>query len=800
MNGPAQPVERARIGPFEVNFPLAELRKNGIRLKIHDQPLEILRMLVSRPGELVTREEIRQRLWPSGTFVDFDNGLNSAINRLRSVLGDSAECPKFIETIPRRGYRFTGDVSRHGYGAPAQTATVPTTAASLAFPRESAEPRHKIRFVWLWSAAAGLAAVALATLLAFHHASLSGMPTLSFHARDWALVAQFENRTGETILDGTVDAALARELTNSQFVTVVPRERVNDTLALMRLPANTAISAAIGREVCLRDGGIRAMVAGRVERVSSAYILSAQLVEPASGRAVESFEEDANSQAEILRAVHALSGDVRRALGQKVSEIQQGDLELQKVTTPSLEALQLYSQADQQIRDGNQPAAFELLRDAMNEDANFASAYILAAYALANQGKKPAEFMPYAKKALELSSQTSEAERYFIEGSYYEMTKQPDRAIAAYQALLRVNPGHFWGSNNLNGLLIPENRMQEIVELSVHRADAEPNNFEANWGAGYDLLLISARPDLAHAYVRRASELLPAMTDLERTKIATEGLWVQLYPAYEAWLKDDVALARADLERAEENPVARDGFSDPLMFAEFRQALGETRKAKAWLVKASPPPDEGGTLELAALAFLDGDHTAARIWLERVERNENQPRIISPMAVSLLVREGMVHQANSFAQKYNEWRPQFRNVAMGELLFSQGKTMSAAPLLRDGINEERNHAYPTYFLGAASLARAYERNGNFSAAVEVLESASADRARANGPFKMSGATLWMRNQMHLAQLYRRMDRVKDAETIEAELRTLLAYADPDYPMLVELKRLQNNPSLTANRN
>jgi tetratricopeptide (TPR) repeat protein len=568
----------------------------------------------------------------------------------------------------------------------------------------------------------------------------------------------------------------------------------------MRLPASTVVDAAIGREVCLRDGGIRVLIAGRVEKVGSAYILSAQLVEPASGRAVESFEEDADGQSGILRAVHALSNDVRQALGQKVTEIQRSDLELQKVTTPSLRALQLYSQADQQIRDGNQQAAFELIRSAIEQDPNFASAYILAAYALANQKRPAREFMPYAKKALDLSSQASDAERYFIEGSYYEMTNQPERAIAAYQALLRVDPGHFWGSNNLNQLLIPENRMQEIVELSVHRADAEPNNFQANWDAGFDLVLISARLDLAHLYVQRASQLLPAMTDLERTRVAWQALWVQLYPAYEAWLKDDVALARADLDRVERSPVARDGSSDPLTFAEFRQALGETRKAKAWLQQASPPSDEEDVLGLAILAFLGGDHVSTRIWLERIKRNENQPRVISPMAISLLVREGMVHQANSLAQEYNEWRPQFRNVAMGELLLALGRTARATPLLRDGVNEERNHAYPTYFLGAESLARADEKSRNFPAALATLESTSPDRVRVNGPLGMSTAGLWMRDQMDLARLYRRLGRVRDAERIEGELRTLLTYADPDYPLLVELNHLQENPSRTASRN
>lgn len=799
MDGQTQPVERARIGPFEVNFPTGELRKNGIRLKIHDQPLEILQMLVSCPGELVTREEIRRRLWPSGTYVDFDNGLNSAVNRLRSVLADSAESPKFIETIPRRGYRLIASVERF------QTPRV-TPATLQPIPGAAHTQGRRFNPRWLWAGAAALAVFATAAviaLLAFRHFSSPPHPALNFRARDWVLIANFNNRTGDPILDGTVDAALARELTNSQFVTVVPRERINDTLALMRLPSNTAVNAAIAREVCLRDGGIRAMVAGRVEKIGSTYVLSAQLVDPTSGRAVESFEEDADGQAAILRTVHVLSNDVRQALGQKISEIQQSDFELQKVTTPSLRALQLYSQADQQIRNGNHPAAFELLRSAIKEDPNFASAYILAAYALSSQGKKPTEFMPYAKRALEMSGQTSAAERYFIEGSYYEMTNQPDKAVPAYEALLRVNPAHFWGLNNLENLYYglsqqyaSQNRMQEIVDLSVHHANIEPKGFKANFGAGWVLLLVSARPDLARPYLDRANGLLAVMSDHDRANFVWEALWLQLYPAYDAWMKDDVALARSDLERAERNPAGQDGFTDPLMFAAFRQTLGETRKAKAWMVKAFSPPNEEGALDLAMVTFLGGDHTAARIWLEHIERDENEPRVFSPMAISLLVREGMLHEANSLAEKYNQWRPQFRNVAVGELLLAQGKTLSASRFLRDGVNEERAHAYPTYFLGAESLARAYEREGNFSAAAEALESTSDDRVRVNGPFGMSAGALWMRDQMDLAQLYRRLGRYNDAERIERELRKLLIFADPDYPMLVELNRLQSNRNPT----
>ena len=83
-----------------------ELRKRGLKVRLQDQPFQILVMLLERPGELVTRQEIHRRLWPADTFVDFDHGLNNAINRLREALGDSAETPRFIETLPRKGYRF----------------------------------------------------------------------------------------------------------------------------------------------------------------------------------------------------------------------------------------------------------------------------------------------------------------------------------------------------------------------------------------------------------------------------------------------------------------------------------------------------------------------------------------------------------------------------------------------------------------------------------------------------------------------------------------------------------------------
>src|SRR3989442_8968302 len=106
------PVRILRFGSFELDLRSGELRRNGSRVSLQDQPLQILSVLLERPGELVAREELRQRLWPADTFVDFEHGLNAAVKRLRDALGDSADTPRFVETVPRRGYRFVAPVER----------------------------------------------------------------------------------------------------------------------------------------------------------------------------------------------------------------------------------------------------------------------------------------------------------------------------------------------------------------------------------------------------------------------------------------------------------------------------------------------------------------------------------------------------------------------------------------------------------------------------------------------------------------------------------------------------------------
>ena len=126
----SQPAPRYRFGVFEADAATGELRRKGLRAKLNAQPFQVLLMLLERPGELLTREEISRELWPDGTFVDYEHGVNSAINRIREALGDTACNPRFVETLARRGYRFVAPVERIDPGENPSLAVVQSVSLS----------------------------------------------------------------------------------------------------------------------------------------------------------------------------------------------------------------------------------------------------------------------------------------------------------------------------------------------------------------------------------------------------------------------------------------------------------------------------------------------------------------------------------------------------------------------------------------------------------------------------------------------------------------------------------------------
>jgi DNA-binding winged helix-turn-helix (wHTH) protein len=140
-----QPAPRYRFGIFEVDAATGELRRQGLRVKLNTQPFQVLLMLLDRPGQLLTREEISRELWPDGTFVDYEHGVNSAVNRIREALGDTAANPRFLETLARRGYRFIAPVERVDSGKGASPAVSgSSTLAENQRSSDSSRPRLQI--------------------------------------------------------------------------------------------------------------------------------------------------------------------------------------------------------------------------------------------------------------------------------------------------------------------------------------------------------------------------------------------------------------------------------------------------------------------------------------------------------------------------------------------------------------------------------------------------------------------------------------------------------------------------------
>src|SRR5579884_2449077 len=149
-----------QFGVFELNPQTRELRKQGVKLKIQDQPLQILFLLLEHPGEIVTREEIQKRLWPENTYVDFDNAINSAVRKLRDALGDSPENPPYIETVARRGYRFIAPVSQP------VTADHSRTVSAAKEQMEPGVPKRRLRWAVPVAVAVAASAIALSMWLA----------------------------------------------------------------------------------------------------------------------------------------------------------------------------------------------------------------------------------------------------------------------------------------------------------------------------------------------------------------------------------------------------------------------------------------------------------------------------------------------------------------------------------------------------------------------------------------------------------------------------------------------------------
>ena len=454
-----------RFGAFEVDLRTGELRKHGIKIKLQEQPLQILQQLLEHPGEVVTREQLQKRIWPADTFVDFDHGLYSAVQRLRDALGDTAETPRYVETLPRRGYRFVGPVSgAAGYGEGAETIQKIETRR---------EPRLRYRPIVI---AALTVVAATATLLAFDLGGLRSRILVrasppAIHSLAVLPLTNLSNDPDqEYFADGMTDA-LITDLAQIGSLKVISRT------STMRYKKSDKTLPEIARELNV-DG----IVEGTVQRSGDRARITAQLIHAPTDKHVwaSSFERDA-------RDVLTVEGDVAQAIAVEIRATltPQERARLAQPRPVNLKAHEAYLRGwhEDDIggtlsnRQGMEQAAGEHLRraveyyeQALREDPGFAPAYLGLAY-----NGFPDRAETAARKALEIDDSLSDA--HLILGEI-KLVRDLDWRDAERELLraIELNPNNAAAHQGYAYFLDAAGRLEEGMREYDRAQELDPGN------------------------------------------------------------------------------------------------------------------------------------------------------------------------------------------------------------------------------------------------------------------------------------------------------------------------------------
>jgi TolB-like protein/DNA-binding winged helix-turn-helix (wHTH) protein/tetratricopeptide (TPR) repeat protein len=539
-----------RFGAFEVDQQLCELRRSGVKLRIQEQPYQVLLKLLEHPGEIVSRDELRSALWPADTFVDFETGLNTAIKRLRETLSDSADNPTFIETIPRRGYKFM---------VPVRTQPALTPAK-----------RQILRWSIVVVTVIGLLAAVSLVL------DLSGVRE--------RLVADFSRRGITSI--AVLPFVNASNDPNSEYLSDGITETLIASLSQisnLRVMSAATIFAYKHRDVDPREAGrklrVTAILQGKVTKHGDAMSIRADLVNVKDGAEIWG-EEYTRTTADVLTVQSEIAHEIMRKLRIRVSG--EEEKRLSRRTTKNLEAYQLYLKglhySKTFTKEGLEKSA-QFFEQAIALDPNYASAYngLAFNYGVAEDWLfPPREVMPKSKAAAEkaalLDETFGDAHANIAYAQFFYDYDIP-AAEREFKRSIELDPNDSFAHQMYGWYLVSLRRTDEAIAEGQQAQSAEPFSSDSNFLLGQSLYY-AHRYDEAIAQLRNTLDLGPDVW-------ATHDLLGWCYEA-----KGDLTGAIAEFEKARSiepaiaEPLASLGRAYALQkrHPEVRKVLGQLKE------------------------------------------------------------------------------------------------------------------------------------------------------------------------------------------------------------------------------
>jgi eukaryotic-like serine/threonine-protein kinase len=638
-----------RFGVFDVNLAAREIRKHGIRIRLPGQPFAILAMLLQRPGEIVTREEMREILWAADTFVDFEHGLNSAIKKLRAALGDSPENPLYVETLPRIGYRFIAPVNTD------MASAVPPSTSELSIRDslserahlESSQPRlHGILSGRQWFALLVSALGVLAVVLTIHFFYGRKLPVL--RDKNTIVLADFENITREPIFDETLRQGLAVALEQSPQIQIVSDRKSAVILKQMGRSPDERLTGQMVIELCQRAGS-KVMVQGSIASMGTVYLIGLTAIRCDNGDTVAHEQSEAKDKEDIIRALGEAATRLRKRLGESIPSVQKYNAPLEQATTTSLAALKAYGMAVSTYGREGDRAAIPLFNEAIERDPSFALAYGQLATIYQNLGETQLA-RQNATKAFQNRERLTESERALIEAWYNSIvTGDLEKATQLFELQLKNYPPSVSVLNDLGVGYVVLGRHEKATELlrDAIRLDPDGATTYANLAL---TLLASDQIDEANAVLEQA----------DKQKLRTDDLLETHY--LKAFLQGNSREMEEILSQASDLPGAR-----PLLLSEQARTeayFGRFQKSRessklAARMMEQQADNEAAASCLAELAIYEaevGSHTQAREHALDALRQVRSQTVVTLVAL-VMAQTGDLKRAQALVKELNKNYP-----------------------------------------------------------------------------------------------------------------------------------------------